>query len=79
MKITEQSTLAELEWERQRLGITHLLVTLKPSPIIKGECHVAVATISDDGTLSGAGGSIHEAIADAFAAREQQIAGLVKP
>jgi hypothetical protein len=78
MKITDQTTFAELDVERQRLGVTYLLVSLKPSTLMRNAQNVEVSIISDDGILSGAGASIPEAIADSFAAREQQIAGLAR-
>lgn len=76
MKITEQTTLAELEIERARLGIEWVSVVRTRMP---SWCHTVRLTAILPGriTIAGSGNTFAEAFADLFAAAERIIAAEV--
>jgi hypothetical protein len=80
MKITEQTTFAELQFEKQRLGITHLLISERPRPkqVMTIEHLVEVSIVSNDGKMiRTSGGTIEGTLSEAFAEREAEIGRLV--
>lgn len=76
MKITPQTTLAELDVERMRLGITSMLTTLKTER--DSSLVVEVMLIATDGVIKAEGRTIPAAIDKAFQLREEQIAEVLK-
>lgn len=77
VKITEHTTLNELEIERARLGIERMLLMSRPLDGHEQRC-VEVSIVSNEGMVSVTGQTIHEAFDQAFRQREQQIGKLVQ-
>lgn len=76
MKITETTTLAELELERMRLGITATLVTLET---VDGAPVVEAMTVSGDGVTRFTGATMAIALSGAFELRERAMAERIAP
>lgn len=80
MKITEQTTFAELRMEKLRLGITHLLISERPRPNkpLTIEHLVDVSIVTNDGKMiKTTGGTMEGALQLAFDEREAEIGRLV--
>ena len=84
MKFTDQTTLGEIEFERQRWGISRLLVSLQPARELSLDASepssVTVSLLSvDDGTpyaAQGQASTLVEALQQAFDRRLERIAEL---
>jgi len=70
MKITGQTTLAQLDIERAMLGITCLAVRIGPHGVLR----FVTALVDDGPPIHGSGITDAEAIEDVFKQRRQQIA-----
>jgi hypothetical protein len=75
MKITGSTTLAELEVERMRLGVTSMSSTLQTDD--SGAFSVHVRVLSPDGSVHFVAPTLPEAIAGALDLREKQIGASV--
>lgn len=71
MKVTAQTTLAELALERAQLGITSLTVRLTQS------LEARALLVSDDGMIQATRPTEFEALDAVFAKRREQLAGLI--